>query len=170
MLIVMDSVQSAQEAILLHRRQVEGVDAIVAEQHTKPQRRAGKGLPSWYRAALIKHWMREGACLCEYCGVLLTTQTVQVDHRKPIAKGGSNDPANLYPACKSCNNRKRWLQDGRGLRDYLAEKALCRARYYRPYRGVWSWAPLPKRWRDYRDAILDHALTGRRRARRARAS
>jgi 5-methylcytosine-specific restriction endonuclease McrA len=31
----------------------------------------------------------------------------QIDHVKPIAKGGSNWPANLRPACQSCNARKR---------------------------------------------------------------
>jgi 5-methylcytosine-specific restriction endonuclease McrA len=30
-----------------------------------------------------------------------------VDHVKPIARGGSNWPANLRPICKPCNSRKR---------------------------------------------------------------
>jgi hypothetical protein len=33
-----------------------------------------------------------------------------IDHVKPLAKGGSNWPANLRPACRPCNSRKgaRW--------------------------------------------------------------
>jgi hypothetical protein len=33
-----------------------------------------------------------------------------IDHVKPLSKGGSNWPANLRPACWSCNSRKgaRW--------------------------------------------------------------
>lgn len=30
-----------------------------------------------------------------------------LDHVKPIAKGGSKWPANLRPACRSCNSKKR---------------------------------------------------------------
>lgn len=30
-----------------------------------------------------------------------------IDHVKPITKGGSNWPANLRPACRSCNSRKK---------------------------------------------------------------
>ncbi|WP_161387544.1 HNH endonuclease signature motif containing protein [Enterococcus hirae] len=31
----------------------------------------------------------------------------QIDHVKPLAKGGSNWPANLRPVCRPCNARKR---------------------------------------------------------------
>lgn len=37
--------------------------------------------------------------LCWVCGVTATT----VDHVVPLARGGSNWPANLRPACKRCN-------------------------------------------------------------------
>ena len=31
----------------------------------------------------------------------------EIDHVKPLARGGSNWPSNLRPACKSCNSSKR---------------------------------------------------------------
>ena len=34
------------------------------------------------------------------------TEATAIDHVKPIARGGSNWPANLRPACTPCNSRK----------------------------------------------------------------
>ena len=43
---------------------------------------------------------------CYLCSASLTPQTVQVEHRIPLAKGGTNWPANLAPACGRCNMSK----------------------------------------------------------------
>lgn len=48
---------------------------------------------------------------CVYCGDHLTMQagapnSFQVDHVLPVKLGGSDDPANLVPACANCNGRK----------------------------------------------------------------
>jgi 5-methylcytosine-specific restriction endonuclease McrA len=43
---------------------------------------------------------------CYLCGVGLTKESVQLEHRIPLSRGGSNWLANLAPACKSCNSRK----------------------------------------------------------------
>lgn len=48
---------------------------------------------------------------CAYCGTSLERKA-EMDHRIPVAKGGSGWPANLVPACRHCNARKntaRWL-------------------------------------------------------------
>ena len=37
---------------------------------------------------------------------LCSKEADTVDHVKPVARGGSNWPANLRPACRSCNSRK----------------------------------------------------------------
>ncbi len=42
------------------------------------------------------------SCLCWMCGQPAT----DTDHVKPLAKGGSNWPANLRPACRHCNRSK----------------------------------------------------------------
>lgn len=44
---------------------------------------------------------------CWYCRAELTPATLTKDHRQPIARGGSNWPSNLVPACAACNGRKR---------------------------------------------------------------
>lgn len=40
---------------------------------------------------------------CVVCGAVADT----VDHRIPLARGGTNDLDNLQPMCKECNRRKR---------------------------------------------------------------
>ncbi len=42
---------------------------------------------------------------CAYCGRKMTRLTM--DHITPLSKGGSHTLANIVPACKSCNSRKR---------------------------------------------------------------
>lgn len=41
---------------------------------------------------------------CAYCG--LKTDLLTIDHIVPRSQGGTNDPSNLLPACKSCNESK----------------------------------------------------------------
>ena len=43
---------------------------------------------------------------CTYCGYRGTRRTLEVDHRIPVARGGSDDSANLVTACWSCNREK----------------------------------------------------------------
>lgn len=47
--------------------------------------------------------------ICYMCGKKAT----EVDHIKPGAAGGTNDPNNLAAACGRCNNSKhaRWVPD-----------------------------------------------------------
>lgn len=50
---------------------------------------------------------RDGA-ICRSCG---GTSNLTIDHRLPIARGGTNELDNLQVLCKSCNNRKRTRTD-----------------------------------------------------------
>lgn len=43
------------------------------------------------------------AGLCAHCG---STDRLTVDHVRPVARGGSNDEANLQCLCRPCNSRK----------------------------------------------------------------
>lgn len=40
---------------------------------------------------------------CAYCG---SAGPLQVDHRVPLARGGTHDMTNILPACQSCNLKK----------------------------------------------------------------
>lgn len=40
---------------------------------------------------------------CQYCGRSVPDVVLQVDHIKPVAKGGKNDIMNLVTSCSDCN-------------------------------------------------------------------
>jgi len=44
---------------------------------------------------------------CYYCGRYVGYDNLTMDHLVPLARGGRSIKANLVPACKECNNRKR---------------------------------------------------------------
>lgn len=44
---------------------------------------------------------------CQYCGKKAPDVVLNVDHIKPVAKGGTNDMFNLITSCFECNNGKR---------------------------------------------------------------
>ena len=56
---------------------------------------------------------------CKVCGMLLTVQTMRVDHKLPLAEGGSPHPLNLQALCELCNN---------GKSDYFEQTAQAAAR------------------------------------------
>lgn len=43
---------------------------------------------------------------CQYCGRMAPDVVLQVDHIKPVSKGGKNDILNLVTSCADCNNGK----------------------------------------------------------------
>lgn len=43
---------------------------------------------------------------CLYCGATPVQTTLRVDHVKPVAEGGADDPANLVTSCFDCNAGK----------------------------------------------------------------
>ena len=40
---------------------------------------------------------------CEYCGRRPPEAVLQVDHRIPVSRGGTNDRSNLVASCTACN-------------------------------------------------------------------
>lgn len=43
---------------------------------------------------------------CQYCGASAPEVLLEVDHIKPVSKGGTNDVMNLVTACRDCNRGK----------------------------------------------------------------
>ncbi len=46
---------------------------------------------------------------CYYCGRKFRVDELTMDHLVPLARGGRSVLGNVVPACKDCNNRKKYL-------------------------------------------------------------
>ena len=47
--------------------------------------------------------------LCYYCNRTVNPAELTMDHIVPIVRGGKTTKGNVVPACKECNNRKKYL-------------------------------------------------------------
>jgi 5-methylcytosine-specific restriction protein A len=70
-----------------------------------------------------EHWQRlrklvlaEEPLCAECLKAGRTVSAEEVDHRVPLARGGTNDRSNLQALCKSCHSRKTNREDGGGFR------------------------------------------------------
>ncbi len=55
-------------------------------------------------------WKRKRSSgLCHYCGKKFSPRDLTMDHLIPIVRGGKSVHGNLVPACKECNNKKKYL-------------------------------------------------------------
>lgn len=63
------------------------------------------GAPGKHTAEDIALQMKSQNGKCWWCGKQIKGK-YHVDHRVPIARGGSNDPGNLVISCPTCNLRK----------------------------------------------------------------
>ncbi len=59
-------------------------------------------LPSKVRFDIIKRDKRT----CQYCGREPPEVKLEIDHIKPVSKGGTNEPSNLITSCRDCNRGK----------------------------------------------------------------
>ena len=46
---------------------------------------------------------------CHYCHNKVAPKELTMDHIVPLARGGRTTRGNVAPACKACNNRKKYL-------------------------------------------------------------
>ncbi len=55
-------------------------------------------------------WKRKKAGgRCAYCGGQFKPSELTMDHLIPLVRGGRSVKENLVPACKECNNKKKYL-------------------------------------------------------------
>lgn len=53
-------------------------------------------------------WKRKRSSgICHYCGGKFPPRELTMDHLIPLVRGGRSVKANLVPACKPCNDRKK---------------------------------------------------------------
>jgi 5-methylcytosine-specific restriction endonuclease McrA len=62
------------------------------------------------RLRATRWWMQRIAPgICHYCGARVGREALTMDHIVPLSRGGRSTKGNLVPACKACNNRKKYL-------------------------------------------------------------
>jgi 5-methylcytosine-specific restriction protein A len=55
-------------------------------------------------------WQRKiSKGICHYCGQSFAARDLTMDHIVPLTRGGKSTKGNLVPACKDCNNKKKYL-------------------------------------------------------------
>ncbi len=55
-------------------------------------------------------WKRKRSTgICYFCGGRSHSSELTMDHIVPIVRGGKSVKGNVVPACKECNNKKKYL-------------------------------------------------------------
>jgi 5-methylcytosine-specific restriction endonuclease McrA len=55
-------------------------------------------------------WKRRCALgICHFCGTKISPKELTMEHMVPLIRGGKSTKGNVVPACKECNNRKKYL-------------------------------------------------------------
>jgi 5-methylcytosine-specific restriction endonuclease McrA len=77
---------------------------IISEQEIRREKEKARRLrqSSW--------WMRKiQKGICYYCQENVGRASLTMDHVVPLSRGGKSRKGNLVPACKACNNKKKYL-------------------------------------------------------------
>lgn len=110
-----------EETIRVRRKKYQSQEIVREKERLRSQRRRQDPTGNPHRAFLTRRYLArklnaKGYCtkeqlrwrweyygnMCYICGV----NAQQTDHVIPLAKGGTNWPANLKPICQPCNARK----------------------------------------------------------------
>jgi len=59
------------------------------------------------RSSWWKRKLQDG--ICYYCGGRFESLQLTMDHLVPLARGGKSTRSNCVCACKTCNNRKKYM-------------------------------------------------------------
>lgn len=81
------------------RRKEHPEKAAVLSMHCRARK---VNAPGSHTAKERKQVMAMFGGRCAYC----SSQATTADHMTPLSRGGSNDAANLAPACRPCNSKK----------------------------------------------------------------
>ncbi len=76
----------------------------ISEQEVRREKDKARELrkSQWWKNRVAKG-------VCHYCGATFPPDELTMDHIVPIVRGGKSSRGNVVPACKECNNRKKYL-------------------------------------------------------------
>jgi len=77
---------------------------LTKEEFIKIERKKARRLKDtrWWRRKLEKG-------ICYYCGRKVSREELTMDHKIPLALGGTSSRENIVLACKECNTKKKSL-------------------------------------------------------------
>ncbi len=79
-------------------------DIVVGEEDIRREKEKARRLrqTAW--------WMRKiQKGVCHYCQGQVGRELLTMDHVVPLSRGGKSSKGNIVPACKTCNNKKKYL-------------------------------------------------------------
>lgn len=79
------------------------VEGFVDKKHVAKEKLKAKELRQ-------SSWWKQKVALgeCHYCKQKFAPATLTMDHVVPISRGGRSTKGNTVPACKECNNKKKY--------------------------------------------------------------
>jgi ribosomal protein L32 len=86
---------------------INNPDKVRVQRHARRMRKTNSGncTPAELNAIRAAQTDKRGRLRCWWCGKPIT-QTPHLDHKIALARGGSNDAANLCYSCPRCNRSK----------------------------------------------------------------
>jgi 5-methylcytosine-specific restriction enzyme A len=89
----------------------------VPDEEVKKEKEKARALRKtrWWQQRLAKG-------LCHYCQRRFPASELTMDHIVPLVRGGKTTKGNVAPACKECNNKKKYLLPME-WEDYLKDSA-----------------------------------------------
>lgn len=77
---------------------------IITEQQVRREKEKARQLrrTHWWNTKIQKG-------ICYYCKREVGREQLTMDHVVPLSRGGKSKKGNIVPACKECNNKKKYL-------------------------------------------------------------
>lgn len=74
------------------------------DRHIKKEKEKARELrhKQWWKSQINKG-------ICYYCGEHFAPSELTMDHIVPIVRWGCSTKGNVVPACKECNNKKKYM-------------------------------------------------------------
>ncbi len=76
----------------------------ISEQDIRREKERARHLR---QSAWWKRKIQKGGCY--YCRRQVGMANLTMDHVVPLSRGGKSKKGNIVPACKECNNKKKYL-------------------------------------------------------------
>jgi 5-methylcytosine-specific restriction protein A len=88
----------------LSQKKMDTEQSIVSEEQIRREKEKARRLrqSAWWARKIQRG-------ICHYCGREVGRNGLTMDHVVPLSRGGKSTKGNLVPACKACNNKKKYL-------------------------------------------------------------